>query len=98
MSAGAEPVREISLFLDRAWDPIGVYGTPDDDWPPGEYELYAAPVLAMLQRGETAAAVSGYLADQATQAMGVAPGPTRAVAERLHAWWRSGGTGPVDAP
>ena len=98
MSGGADPVRELSRYLDRAWDPIGVYG-PDDDWPPGEYDVYATHVLAMLQRGGTAAAVSAYLADQATGAMGVGPGPTRAVAEQLHRWWHdAGGAGPVDAP
>lgn len=86
--SAAQLVREVSLFLDRSWDPIGVYGA-DDDWPPGEYEQYAAHVVGMLQRGATAASISSYLSQHATRSMGVDAGPTRAIAERLHDWWNA---------
>jgi len=86
--SAAQRIREVSLFLDRNWDPIGVYGA-DDDWPAGEYEQYAAHVVGMLQRGATAESISGYLGRQATLSMGVGAGPARAVAERLHDWWNA---------
>jgi hypothetical protein len=73
--------------------PIGVYEVEGDEGPePGtEYARYAAHVLGMLRRGETAASISHYLMQQATQSMGVGPGPTRTVAEALHAWWNEDG-------
>ncbi len=94
MNATVDPtslVRTISLFLDRHWDPIGVYSFGREEGPPPgtEYERYAAHVLGMLQRGETAASISHYLNTQATRSMRVGPGPTKAVAVRLHDWWNS---------
>lgn len=79
----------VSVFLDQQWDPIGLYGDQDDEGPePGtEYRRYATHVVGMLQRGETAASISHYLMQQATQSMGVGPGPTRTVAAALHTWW-----------
>ena len=41
----------------------------------------------MLRRGEAAPAISHYLMQQATQSMGVGPGPTKTAAQRLQAWW-----------
>lgn len=79
------------MFLDQRWDPIGVYRDLDEGdggpEPGSEYRRYAAHVVGMLQRGETAASISHYLMQQATQSMGVGPGPTRTVAEALHKWW-----------
>ena len=91
--------RAISVFFDREWDPIGMYrGDPEDGPEPGtEYEWYAAHVLGMLRQGETAASISHYLNRQASQSMRVSPGPTKAVAERLHRWWHvEGGTTPLE--
>jgi hypothetical protein len=83
----------VSVFLDQHWDPIGVYGSGGDEGPePGtEYARYATHVLGMLRRGEAAASISHYLMQQATRSIGVGPGPTRTVAEALHAWWNEDG-------
>lgn len=90
--SSADVEHAVSVFLDRHWDPIGVYECGDEEPKPGsEYARYATHVLGMLRRGETAASISHYLMLQATQSMGVGPGPTRTVAEALHAWWNEDG-------
>lgn len=83
----------VSLFLDQQWDPIGLYPDEHDEGPEPdtEYRKYAVHIVGMLRRGETAASISHYLMHQATQSMGVGPGPTRAVAEALHKWWNEDG-------
>jgi hypothetical protein len=74
-----------ALFLDRKWDPIGVYDSVTTGRRASTSAM-PAHVLGRLRRGETAEGNSRYLHEQATRSMGVEPGPTRAVAGRLHHW------------
>lgn len=80
----------VSLLLDRHWDPIGLYGHEGDEAPePGPSTADTPPGRRHAPTRRDTPSISHYLVQQATQSMGVGPGPTRTVAEALHAWWNT---------
>lgn len=85
----AEQERVVNDFLDREWDPIGVYDGPEGP-PPGEYSSYAPTVLSDLQNGADADQIFRHLR-QFRSRMGLAAASDRRrdrdVAQALVDWW-----------
>ena len=62
-----EDLQAVSAFLDKNWDPIGVYSEPLCGWHPGEYDLYAPTILGDLYAGADHADVLRHLREGCTQ-------------------------------
>ncbi len=81
--------RAVSDFLDRKWDPIGIYDGSDDA-PPGEYASYAPVILHDLYAGVSADDLLRHLR-HARSLMGLEEAPDlgrdRDVVRALLEWW-----------
>ena len=78
-------LRELSLILWTAWDPVGVDGVPLD-----EYENYAPRIASVLERGGDVAAVTEALARIRGKYMGgdLDPHRDREAAAKIAQWFR----------
>jgi hypothetical protein len=82
--------REQALrVLLNGWDPIGIQpglnGAPQD-----EYDCLLSPLLTRLERGDSAAAIAGFLRSELASHFGLDPdasGPDAFAAEML-TWYR----------
>ncbi len=71
---------EVRRILWEHWDPIGVNDEPGAF---GEYDAYAAPIVARLLRGTTAADIDSYLAGVETLSMGLVQRPSASRAKAV---------------
>lgn len=81
---------EIKRLL-REWDPIGVFGDPENPGPDDEYDRYAPMLLAALSRGAAAVEVQAMLGRFQSEQMGLRESPREnlALAHKLLQAWQS---------
>ncbi len=71
------------------WDPIGVFGFREIDWPKNEYDCVVEPLMSLLRSGKTTEEITQYLERQVRDHFGVevVPGKAARCADEAFTWF-----------